>query len=137
MMVLILERCPASLRGELTRWMLEARSGVFLGDLSAMVRDRLWEKACENAKGGAVLMVYRGETEQGFVVRSHGAPDRELVDLDGLQLFRRPHREGSHAAARAGRLIGRRSTQSGGESDRSQSDLETSQSAVGDTSDEC
>lgn len=89
MMVLVLEKVPASLRGELTRWMLEARSGVFIGDLSGMVRDRLWEKACESAKGGSVLLMYSADTEQGYAVRSYGSPDRTLVDFEGLMLFRR------------------------------------------------
>jgi CRISPR-associated protein Cas2 len=30
---MVLERAPASLRGELNRWMLEIRSGVFVGNL--------------------------------------------------------------------------------------------------------
>jgi CRISPR-associated protein Cas2 len=41
MVVLVLERVPVSLRGELTRWMLEIRSGVFVGTLTSVVRDRL------------------------------------------------------------------------------------------------
>ena len=34
MVVMILERVPPSLRGELTRWMLELRAGVFVGTLN-------------------------------------------------------------------------------------------------------
>ena len=45
MVILILECVPSSLRGELTRWMLELKAGVFVGTMSAMVRDRLWELA--------------------------------------------------------------------------------------------
>lgn len=90
MIVLVLERVPASLRGELTRWMLEPRTGVFVGDISGMVRDRLWEKACESVKGGSALLMHSADTEQGYTVRTYGAPDRALVDYEGLQLFRRP-----------------------------------------------
>ncbi len=46
MIVLILEKVPTSLRGELTRWLLELKAGVFVGKVSAMVRDRLWEHVC-------------------------------------------------------------------------------------------
>ena len=35
MTVLILERVPATLRGELSRWMIEPRTGVFVGKVSA------------------------------------------------------------------------------------------------------
>ena len=51
MVVLVLERVPASLRGELSRWMLEARAGVFIGDVTAMVRDKLWEKGVWSGQG--------------------------------------------------------------------------------------
>ncbi len=91
MMVLVLERVPASLRGELTRWLLEPRTGVFVGRVSAMVRDRLWEKVCGSLKGreGGIL-IYSTDTEQGFALRSHGETSRELVDFDGLVLIRIP-----------------------------------------------
>jgi len=38
MTVIILERVPVGVRGELTRWMLEIHTGVFVGTLSARVR---------------------------------------------------------------------------------------------------
>ena len=46
MVMMILERVPVSLRGELTRWLVEPRAGVFAGRISAGVRDKLWERAC-------------------------------------------------------------------------------------------
>ena len=46
MVVMIMESVPVSLRGELSRWLIEPHPGVFLGHLTAMVRDRLWERAC-------------------------------------------------------------------------------------------
>jgi len=45
MVVMILERVPASLRGELTRWLLELRAGVFVGTLKPVVRRKLWREA--------------------------------------------------------------------------------------------
>src|SRR6266567_3939393 len=66
MVVLILERVPPGLRGELTRWFLEPKAGVFVGRVSALVRDRLWEKACSKAGGGGCLILYSSDNEQGF-----------------------------------------------------------------------
>jgi CRISPR-associated protein Cas2 len=43
MVVVILESVPKTVRGELTRWLLELRAGVFAGNISAIVRDKLWE----------------------------------------------------------------------------------------------
>jgi CRISPR-associated endoribonuclease Cas2 subtype I-E len=34
--VIIVERATPGLRGQLTRWMLEVRAGVFVGTLSAL-----------------------------------------------------------------------------------------------------
>jgi len=61
MVVLILERVPPSLRGELSRWMVEAKASVFVGSLSAMVRDRLWTRACGRVGEGSAVLVYSSD----------------------------------------------------------------------------
>ena len=94
MTVLILERVPATLRGELSRWMIEPRTGVFVGKVSAMVRDRLWDKARLGAKSGAGMLLYSSQTEQGFSARSFGETTRDLVDWEGLTLVYTPKRVG-------------------------------------------
>ncbi len=88
MIVLILERVSPSLRGELTRWLLEPKACVFVGRVSGMVRDRLWEKACGKAKDGACIMMYSSNTEQGFQVRTWGTTARTIEDFEGLFLVR-------------------------------------------------
>lgn len=93
MVVLMVERAPVGLRGELTRWMIEPRAGVFVGKMSAMVRDKLWERACKSCKDGAVTLVFSSQTEQGFTVRTHGEASRALVEWEGLFLVRVPRRE--------------------------------------------
>ena len=86
MVVLLLQRVPPSLRGELTRWLIEPSAGVFVGKVSAMVRDRLWDKAMAEAKDGAGVLIYDAPTEQGFLVRLFGEPTRDLVDCEGVTL---------------------------------------------------
>ena len=90
MTVLILERVPVSLRGELSRWMIEPRPGVFVGKVSALVRDRLWDKARLGAKSGAGMLLYSSPTEQGFAARSFGETARDLVEWEGLTLVFTP-----------------------------------------------
>lgn len=87
MVIMMLERVPASLRGELTRWFLEPKTGVFVGTVSAVVRDTLWEHACDRLKGGAGMMIYSANTEQGFAIRYSGEPRRTVRDFDGLSLI--------------------------------------------------
>ncbi len=90
MLVMILKRVTPGLRGELTRWLLEPQAGVFVGDVSALVRDRLWDKCRKRKRGGAVLQIWTTNNEQGFKMRLEGDLGREIVDADGLQLIRKP-----------------------------------------------
>lgn len=88
MVVMILERVQPGLRGELTRWFLEPKACVFVGRVSAMVRDRLWDKACKQAREGGCLMIYRSDNEQGFKILSWGKTARSVEDFEGLFLVR-------------------------------------------------
>lgn len=88
MIVVILEKVSRSLRGELTRWMLEPKTGVFVGSLSGMVREHLWTKLKEDTKTGACMMIYTDNSEQGFSIRSSGETSRQIIDFDGLSLVR-------------------------------------------------
>ena len=85
-----MERVPTGLRGELSRWMIEPKANVFVGRVSGMVRDKLWELACAKAKGGAALMIYPARTEQGFAIRTHGETSRQIIDYEGLFLVKIP-----------------------------------------------
>lgn len=86
MTVIIVESVPVSLRGELTRWLLELHAGVFVGRVSGMVRDKLWELTCTRIKEGAGFLVYNSDTEQGFAIQSCGETVRKLRDFEGLFL---------------------------------------------------
>jgi len=61
MTVIILERVPVGVRGELTRWMLEIHTGVFVGTLSARVRDLLWDQVCQHMRDGAGFLALSGK----------------------------------------------------------------------------
>jgi CRISPR-associated protein Cas2 len=88
MVVFLVERVPTALRGELTRWLLELKPGVFVGTVSADVRDRLWQYVIERTQSGAAYLVHAAQTEQRFAIRTHGSTSREIVDFDGVQLVR-------------------------------------------------
>ena len=90
MVVIVLERVPPGLRGELSRWLLEPRAGVFVGQVSAMVRDRLWQRLERTKRSGGALMIHSADTEQGFMWRATGDTSRSLRDFDGLALVQKP-----------------------------------------------
>ena len=90
MVVLVLTACPSGLRGDLTRWLLEIAPGVYVGRISARVRERLWERVCSLVKGGRAIMVYPATNEQRLafeVLQSDWKP----VDCEGVELIQRPN----------------------------------------------
>ena len=88
MIVVVLTACPAGLRGDLTRWLLEISAGVFIGKVSARIREHLWERILTTCSDGRALMVYTTNNEQGFDFKVH-RHEWEPVDYDGVQLIRR------------------------------------------------
>lgn len=89
MVVIVLERCPPALRGDLTRWLQEISLGVYVGNVTARVRDRLWRRVCEETRGGRATMAFTAVGEQKFDFRVHGTA-WEPIDFDGLKLMMRP-----------------------------------------------
>ena len=91
MIVMILEKVPVGLRGELSRWLLEPKTGVFIGHVSARVRDKLWEKCTKAKRVGGVTQIWSTNNEQRFRMRQVGDTSREIVEMEGLQLVRIPN----------------------------------------------
>ena len=92
MMVLIVRNVRPSLRGHLSRWLVQPQAGIFVGHLSGRVRDRLWENVCRelDVKGGSAILVHPEASEQGYRMVSHGEPDRAMADFEGLTLPKSP-----------------------------------------------
>ncbi|GHG01510.1 hypothetical protein GCM10017783_12150 [Deinococcus piscis] len=86
MVVMTLEKVPDSLRGELSRWLIEVQTGVYVGAVSATVRDLLWDKVVQHARAGRCTQLFRSNGEQGFTIRMHGEARRQLVNIEGYQL---------------------------------------------------
>lgn len=89
MVVMIMENVPIGLRGELSRWLIEPRAGVFVGHVSALVRDKLWEICCKGVAEGGIIQIWATNNEQRFDMRVYGDTRREVVDFEGLCLVRR------------------------------------------------
>ena len=90
MIVMILEKVTTGLRGELTRWLIEPKTGVFVGHVSARVRDHLWKKCVERKKKGGVVQIWSSNTEQHFKMRMTGETSRAIIEVEGLQLVKIP-----------------------------------------------
>jgi CRISPR-associated protein Cas2 len=88
MVVFILENVRSTLRGELSRWLFEVKTGVFTGRVSALVRDELWKMIEQKLGKGSAVMLYSANNEQGFKAQMLGNPSRSLVDIEGLLLVK-------------------------------------------------
>jgi CRISPR-associated protein Cas2 len=89
MIVITLTDCPISLRGDLTKWLLEINTGVFVGKVSARVRDNLWKRVVQNVKNGRATLVYSTNNEQRMDFRIHHSTN-DIIDFDGLKLVMKP-----------------------------------------------
>ena len=87
--VIVLIAAPEGLRGHLTRWMVEVHAGVFVGNPSRRIRDRLWELLATRIGDGQAILVEPATNEQGWAVRTAGKDRWRPVDFDGLLLSAR------------------------------------------------
>jgi CRISPR-associated protein Cas2 len=88
MMVLILERVTPSVRGDLSRWLVEVGTGVFVGRVSQIVREALWDRCLQRAGEGSALLVWRTNNEQGWDLRAYQPKGRVPVNVEGVWLTR-------------------------------------------------
>ena len=87
--VITMTNCPLSLRGDLTKWMQEIATGVYVGNFNSRVREELWKRIEDNAGNGTATISFSSRNEIGYdfkTIHSH----REVVYSDGLPLVRIP-----------------------------------------------
>ena len=90
MLVMMLENVPASLKGALSRWLIEPKTGVFVGNPTARVRDLLWKMAVEKCRNGTVIQMWNHRSPQGYKYRTHNLRKYAFVDYEGLAFVRWP-----------------------------------------------
>ena len=86
MLVIVTEAVPDRLRGYLSRWLLEVRAGVFVGDYSPRVRAMLIKTVRESSETGNVVVVWSLNNESGFDFETFGENRRIPLELDGFKL---------------------------------------------------
>lgn len=112
MIVVVLSVCPEKLRGELTRWLLEISTGVYVGHVPARVRELLWLRIVDDVGRGRALMVHSARGEQGLAFRVHNHA-WEPVDVDGITLMRRVTAESRELARTKQERAARRAAKAG------------------------
>lgn len=84
----MVENAPPRLRGRLGVWLLEVRTGVYVGDYSRRIREMIWENILVGIETGNAVIVWGAPTESGFDFLSVGSNRREPVDCAGILLSR-------------------------------------------------
>lgn len=96
MTVVVTRNVPDRFRGFLASCMLELAPGVYTNpQMTSGIRDRVWAVCCEWAEvipdDGGVLMTWQDRDSPGNqAVLMLGWPKKELTELNGLWLDRRP-----------------------------------------------
>ncbi|MFC3982839.1 type I-E CRISPR-associated endoribonuclease Cas2e [Streptosporangium jomthongense] len=88
MIVVSTTAVPDHVGGALSRWLIEPCPGLFVGTVSARVRDELWAAVSASVGEGLAVLIHPANTEQGFAMRTAGQRRRHVIDFDGLQLIR-------------------------------------------------
>lgn len=89
MIVVSMTNCPPKLRGDLSKWLLEINTGVYVGQVSSRVREALWKRICENIRNGQATMVFTANNEQHMDFYVHNT-SWEPVDFNGIKLMKHP-----------------------------------------------
>lgn len=83
--VITLKKVPLSLRGDLTKWMQEIATGVYVGNFSTRVRQYLWKRVCDSIGDGEATLSFAYRNEIGYSFQTLNA-DRTVIDFDGIPL---------------------------------------------------
>ena len=83
--VITLKKVPESLRGDLTRWMQEITTGVYVGSFNSKVREYLWKRVTDTIGEGEAVICYSCRNEIGYSFSTCNT-DRKVVDFDGIPL---------------------------------------------------
>lgn len=86
MITIVISSCPPSLRGDLSKWLLEVDTGVYVGRVTARVKDMLWERVVRSSDGGRAVIISTVRNEQHFEVEVHNS-NLKPVDFDGITLM--------------------------------------------------
>lgn len=96
--MITMNSCPPKLRGDLTKWLFEIHTGVYVGQINARIREKLWSRVCQNIKDGQAVMVYSFANEQHLEFRTHNTTWK-IRDFDGIKLMMRPRQPDQNGEA--------------------------------------
>jgi CRISPR-associated protein Cas2 len=86
MMVVVVNNAPPRLRGRLAVWLLEVRSGVYIGNYSKRTREMIAGQVGDLIEDGDAVVAWAAPSDAGYDFLTFGASRRRPVNFDGLKL---------------------------------------------------
>lgn len=83
--VITIKNIKPSLRGDLSKWMQEISTGVYIGNFNSKIREKLWERVKENIIDGEATLSYYCNNEIGYSFDTYNS-DRKIFDYEGIPL---------------------------------------------------
>lgn len=90
--VITLKSVPPSLRGDLTKWMQEIATGVYVGNFNTRIREKLWKRVSDAVGNGEATISFTSRNEIGYEFQTLHT-ERQVVDCDGIPLVMLPLKE--------------------------------------------
>jgi CRISPR-associated protein Cas2 len=89
MTVVTVTNASPKIRGDLTRWLQEISTGVYVGNFNSRVREQLWQRIIDSIGNGQATMSYSSRNELGYEFETFQT-SRISVDYDGIPLVLSP-----------------------------------------------
>lgn len=83
--VITLTNAPNSLRGDLTKWLQEISTGVYVGNINTKIRELLWERVTTSIKTGQATISYKARNEIGYKFETYNTA-RKCINYEGIPL---------------------------------------------------
>lgn len=99
--VITLKNSTASLRGDLSKWMQEIATGVYVGNFNSRVREQLWQRVQQSVGKGEATLTYAYRNEIGYQFETYNT-HREVIDADGIPLVFYPMSPTNHFELKSG-----------------------------------
>ena len=90
--VITVKNAPLSVRGDLSKWMQEIATGVYVGNFNSRIREKLWDRIVANIGKGEATISYYCRNEIGYSFDTFNT-ERFVVDIDGIPLVFVPNPE--------------------------------------------
>lgn len=87
--VITVKNISPSLRGDLSKWMQEIATGVYVGNFNSKVRENLWDRVWKSVGTGEATISHACRNEIGYTFDTINTR-RCIIDYDGIPLIQIP-----------------------------------------------